>query len=525
MANVIVESKGNVTSLKDDITGVISLQEGDNIYEANYKGKQLKFEINNLKFLGAENFLDSNNLIYKNKNNNIVYNFEFNDEWEYLKNWGSKKITILKDSQESYYDYEEYYQEDFNGDEENGMVYTNLEESGDYILKKNSPSNLYVNDSSSQWSITDKNGSYLKYKNGKYIAVAAEQNGGMNLFVQKHSSSKNLKIYYSDSGDWSFKNKDYYVEKKGTYEYYDAEIFFGVDFDGDDEVGYDLEVIENKGSQYFKKDIYGNLYLVDSLVDDPNPLFYKNVQLKNNILANKTAIAVEIIDDDPKMIWENNKNGDLNLWTFDENYQYESTNLIKYQSSEYFETELLFSQDFDGDEETGFTFNNPFDENGSIYLVTDQLGHIYIQSIEEGQVIDTDPISFKGIQIDANFFNGFTILGAESFSDSNYLALENNKNGAIKIYSADEEWNLLKTSFVDLESNAYFDAEDNFQQDFDGDGEVGYDFSAPFDNFGDIYLTKDQVDNIYASLQLFLILKWIPYIRLSLMLMKLGSNF
>ena len=65
MANVIVESKGNVTSLKDDITGVISLQEGDNIYEANYKGKQLKFEINNLKFLGAENFLDSNNLIYK----------------------------------------------------------------------------------------------------------------------------------------------------------------------------------------------------------------------------------------------------------------------------------------------------------------------------------------------------------------------------------------------------------------------------------------------------------------------------
>ena len=48
----------------------------------------------------------------------------------------------------------------------------------------------------------------------------------------------------------------------------------------------------------------------------------------------------------------------------------------------------MFSQDFDGDEETGFTFNNPFDENGSIYLVTDQLGHIYIQSIEGDQVVD-----------------------------------------------------------------------------------------------------------------------------------------
>ena len=70
MANVIVESKGNVISFKDDITGIISLQVGDNIYEANYKGKNLKFNNNNLLFLGADNFLDSNNLIFKNTNNN-----------------------------------------------------------------------------------------------------------------------------------------------------------------------------------------------------------------------------------------------------------------------------------------------------------------------------------------------------------------------------------------------------------------------------------------------------------------------
>ena len=140
----------------------------------------------------------------------------------------------------------------------------------------------------------------------------------MNLLVQKHNSSKNLKIFYSDSGDWSFKNKDYYFEKTGTYEYYDAEILFGVDFDENDKVGYDLEIIEDKGSQSLKEDSYGNLYLVDSLVDDIYPLFYKNGQLKNNFLANKIPIAVEIIDDDPKLIWENNKNGDLILWTFDE---------------------------------------------------------------------------------------------------------------------------------------------------------------------------------------------------------------
>ena len=59
MANVIVESKGNVISFKDDITGIISLLVGDNIYEANYKGKNLKFNNNNLLFLGADNFLDS----------------------------------------------------------------------------------------------------------------------------------------------------------------------------------------------------------------------------------------------------------------------------------------------------------------------------------------------------------------------------------------------------------------------------------------------------------------------------------
>ena len=496
MPNIVLESFGNVISLKDEETDVISIQIGDNIYEADYKGKQLFAETNSLLFLGADNFLGSNNLAYKKKSNNYVYNYQFNDDWVYKKSWGSKKITILKESNQSYYNYEEYYQQDFNGDEEIGIAYNNLEESGNIFLLKDSLSNLYVNDSSSQIPVTQKNGNKIKYQIGKYLSVAAEQNGGMNLLVQKHSSSNNLKIFYSDSGDWSYKKNDYYFEKKGTYEYYDAEILFGVDFDEDGEVGYNLEIIDNNGSQSLKKDSYGNLYLVeDSFI---NPLFYKNGQLKNNFLSNKTPIAVEIIDDDPKLIWENNKNGDLNLWTFDEEYIFESSSLIKFQSAEYFETEILFSQDFDGDEKTGFSFNEPFEADGSIYLVTDQLGNIYIQSIEEGQVVDTDPISFKGNQIYGGYFNGFTILGAESFSNSNYLALENNTTGGIKIYSADEEWNLLKTSFIDLESNDYFDAEDNFQQDFDGDGVVGYDFSIPFENSGDTYLAKDQVDNIFA---------------------------
>ena len=207
MSYTEVEEFGSIISLVEEDTGYIFIQEGDLVIQPKFKGKSLKYETNSFLFLGADNFLDSNNLIFKKKSNNYLYNFEFNDEWEYEKFWGTKKTTILKDTEESFYDYEVYYEQDFDGDQLYGLVYEPLEEYGDIILKKNSISNLYVNDSSSQWSITQSNGGYLKYQNGKYIAVAAEQIGGMNLLVQKHSVSDNLKILYSDSGEWSFKKR------------------------------------------------------------------------------------------------------------------------------------------------------------------------------------------------------------------------------------------------------------------------------------------------------------------------------
>ena len=41
MPNIVLESFGNVISLKDEETDVISIQIGDDIYEVDYKGKQL----------------------------------------------------------------------------------------------------------------------------------------------------------------------------------------------------------------------------------------------------------------------------------------------------------------------------------------------------------------------------------------------------------------------------------------------------------------------------------------------------
>ena len=47
MANVLIESKGKLISLKNDIKGFISLQEADNFYEFNCRGKKLNFRIKN----------------------------------------------------------------------------------------------------------------------------------------------------------------------------------------------------------------------------------------------------------------------------------------------------------------------------------------------------------------------------------------------------------------------------------------------------------------------------------------------
>ena len=494
MVLIKIESKGDITSLKNEDTGFLSIIGNGVEKDLIYKNNNLSYETNKFIFLGAEYFFNYNNVALKNKKTNNIFSFKFNKNWKFPNIWGSNYLKVLKEGKKSFYDYEELYFQDFNGDGEVGVAFTDLEVNGNINLIKDSLSNLYVLDYPFEIPIKYKNGTSFKYLNGKYTAVAAEHNGGINYIVQKHSVSNNLKIFYSDSGDWNFKKNDFYFEKNGTYEYYDAELFFGVDFNEDQIIGYNLETIEENGSQYLKKDSQENLYIeYESLT---KPLFYKNSQLKNNIFSNKIPISIEIVDGIPGLLFEN-KNGNLNLWTFDEEYSFELSKLINYQSSKYFEIESLFSQDIDGDNKVGFSYSQPIEGEGSVYIVSDQIGNLYTQSLEQGFVVDTDPISYKGDQISNGFFNGFTILGAEKINNINYLALLNKDNG-LKIYSADEEWNLLKSSFINSETNSYFQAEENFQQDFDGDGIIGYNFLTPFDNFGDIFLVKDQVDNIYS---------------------------
>ncbi|TRU70255.1 MAG: hypothetical protein EWV46_14610, partial [Microcystis viridis Mv_BB_P_19951000_S69D] len=138
----------------------------------------------------------------------------------------------------------------------------------------------------------------------------------------------------------------------------------------------------------------------------------------------------------------------------------------------------------------------PIEAFGNTKLVKDATNKLY------AQIGDNNPIAIKngGTQITTNIYSGWQTLAAETVNGVNQVLWKYNDGNYLHLWSLDNNWNWQSsTGWWGLNSPEAFTQETNFQQDFNGDNQIGNPYT-PIEAFGNTKLVKDATNKLYAQI-------------------------
>ncbi|WP_253257739.1 bluetail domain-containing putative surface protein, partial [Microcystis aeruginosa] len=138
-------------------------------------------------------------------------------------------------------------------------------------------------------------------------------------------------------------------------------------------------------------------------------------------------------------------------------------------STQAFSQETNFQQDFNGDGFIGQPFT-PIEAFGNTKLVQDATNKLY------AQIGNNNPIAIKNgaTHITTNTYPGWQILAAETVNGINQVLLRNTSQNLLYIWNLDSNWSWQSSQGGwGLNSTQAFSQETNFQQDFNGDNQIG----------------------------------------------------
>ncbi|MFM6876327.1 MAG: bluetail domain-containing putative surface protein, partial [Microcystis panniformis] len=112
----------------------------------------------------------------------------------------------------------------------------------------------------------------------------------------------------------------------------------------------------------------------------------------------------------------------------------------------------------------------PIEAFGNTKLVKDITNKLY------AQIGNNNPIAIKngGNQITTNIYSGWQTLAAETVNGVNQVLWKYNDGNYLHLWTLDNNWNWQSsTGWWELNSPEAFTQETNFQQDFNGDNQIG----------------------------------------------------
>ncbi|MFM6323261.1 MAG: pre-peptidase C-terminal domain-containing protein [Microcystis panniformis] len=128
---------------------------------------------------------------------------------------------------------------------------------------------------------------------------------------------------------------------------------------------------------------------------------------------------------------------------------------------------VAYSLLFDPTFELNYT---PIEAFGNTKLVKDITNKLY------AQIGNNNPIAIKngGTQITTNIYSGWQTLAAETVNGVNQVLWKYNDGNYLHLWTLDNNWNWQSsTGWWELNSPEAFTQETNFQQDFNGDNQIG----------------------------------------------------
>ena len=161
---------------------------------------------------------------------------------------------------------------------------------------------------------------------------------------------------------------------------------------------------------------------------------------------------------------------------------------------------------FDEVEELGININIDRTTAESLIKI-ETIGNLYLQKDSAGNLFQIDSSgSFlalydsDGARITENMWNdiGYTIKGIESVSGQTQIALTHDESGSIWIGDINSSGLHVSGTWLAGNSVDFYNAELNFNQDFNSDGAIGKQLSN-IEIIGNLFLQKDSEGNLYQT--------------------------
>ncbi|WP_114990670.1 C2 family cysteine protease [Synechococcus sp. UW179A] len=133
-----------------------------------------------------------------------------------------------------------------------------------------------------------------------------------------------------------------------------------------------------------------------------------------------------------------------------------------------YQAESDFGQDFNADGITGSPTID-LETVGSIHLVKDSSGNLFAKDSSSQSL---SSITVNNNQITTDSWNDHSLAAAETINGINEV-INQGQNGDLYRWQLNSNWNLTGDSFITYNSAEYHQAESDFGQDFNADGQIG----------------------------------------------------
>ncbi|MBE5229496.1 MAG: hypothetical protein INR81_10425 [Microcystis aeruginosa PMC 728.11] len=412
--------------------------------------------------LAAETVNGANQVLWKYNDGNYLHLWSLDSNW----NWQSSSGWWGLNSSEAFTQ-ETNFQQDFNGDGIIGKPYTTIEAFGNTKLVQDTTNKLYAQIGNNN-PIAIKIGATQITTNTYpgWQTLAAETVNGVNQVLWKYNDGNYLHLWSLDN-NWNWQSSSGWWGLNSS-EAFTQETNFQQDFNGDGIIGQ-LTTIEAFGNTKLVQDTTNKLY---AQIGNNNPSAIKigDTQITTNTYPGWQTLAAETVNGANQVLWKYNDGNYLHLWSLDNNWNWQSSNgWWGLNSSEAFTQETNFQQDFNGDGIIGQPYT-PIEAFGNTKLVQDTTNKLY------AQIGNNNPIAIKigDTQITTNTYPGWQTLAAETVNGANQVLWKYNDGNYLHLWSLDNNWNWQSSSgWWGLNSSEAFTQETNFQQDFNGDNQIG----------------------------------------------------
>ena len=300
-----------------------------------------------------------------------------------------------------------------------------------------------------------------------YLGVESDESTGYHMMIRNDGTGEYVRWTLDSSGNITV--GDYLSVREVQV----LEPRFDQDLDGDEEIGVQpATVIESYGQVSLLYDDYG--YYID---DESRSLKYEGAQLGN--IAGWTYLGVESDESTGyHMMIRNDGTGEYVRWTLDSSGNITVGDYLSVREVQVLEPR--FDQDLDGDEEIGVQPASVIESYGQVSLLYDDYGY-YIDD-------ESRSLKYEGAQLGE--IPGWTYLGVESDGSTGYhVMIRNDGTGEYVRWTLDSSGNIIGGDYLSVRDVQVL--EPRFDQDLDGDEEIGVQPATVIESYGQVSLLYD----------------------------------